>query len=122
MGRLIRIALVGLLLAILWLPTPAIAVSWYQTAEYSRGQEAQYVDLDSLQRLGSDRLQVQSYYVDGRAGEPQRTDYLTEYNCRTRQFRDLQRNGQPYSQPWSAVDGDYLNAETLDYVCDLASN
>lgn len=115
--RTLFLVIIGAILLWLLETSPATAALWYPTAQASQGQETQYIDLDSVQPLGRGHVRVESAYEDQRSGTLQRTAYLTEYNCRTRTFRDLQRNGRIAQLRWYPVDPDPLNAATLDYVC-----
>ncbi|MEO1069965.1 MAG: hypothetical protein AAFW95_12735 [Cyanobacteria bacterium J06638_6] len=89
-------------------------------AETSEGQQQQFVDIDSIEQLGLGQVRVGSYYVDRRAGLPQRTDYLTEYDCVQRRFRDVEFEGPVASDRWLQVDSDPLNSAVMDYVCAIA--
>lgn len=107
--------LLGLSLLI-W-PTLAQAATWYPVAEATQGQQQQFVDIDSIQPLGLGQVRVGSYYIDRRSGSAQRTTYVTEYDCRRRQFRDVQYDGPVGSSTWQPVDPDPLNAAAMEYVC-----
>ncbi|TVQ10306.1 MAG: hypothetical protein EA368_07700 [Leptolyngbya sp. DLM2.Bin27] len=85
------------------------------------GQQRQFVDLDSIKPLGQGHVRVSSYYVDSRSGQPQRTDYVTEYDCDRRRFRDVEYNGPVGSSGWLPVDPDPLNSAAMEYVCGLGS-
>jgi hypothetical protein len=98
---------------------PALAVTWYPTAEASQGQQQQLVDLDSIESLGLGQVRVASLYIDRRSGAAKQTAYVTEYDCQKRQFRDVQYDGSGGSAEWFPVDPDPLNAATMDYLCNL---
>lgn len=117
-----RIVVLWLGLGLCWAihPASALATTWYPVAEASQGQQQQFIDIDSVEFLGSGHVQVSSYYVDSRAGEPQRTDYLTEYDCDRRRFRDVEFNGPVGSQGWMPVDPDPLNSAAMEYACAMA--
>jgi hypothetical protein len=93
------------------------AATWYLVAEASQGSQQQFVDIDSIEPLGMGHVRVASYYVDKRSGEPQKSTYLTEYDCRQRRFRDVQYNGPTGSSTWLPTDPDPLNAKAMEYVC-----
>lgn len=98
-------------------PGSALAATWHSVAEASQGQQQQFVDIDSIEALGWGHVRVGSYYVDRRSGQPQRTDYLTEYDCDRRRFRDVEFNGPVGSDRWLPVDPDPLNSAAMEYVC-----
>lgn len=100
-------------------PTSALATTWQAVAEASQGQQQQFVDVDSIEPLGGGHVRVGSYYVDRRSGQPQRTDYLTEYDCDRRRFRDVEFDGPVGSSGWMPVDLDPLNSATMEYACAL---
>lgn len=100
-------------------PTTALATTWQAVAEASQGQQQQFVDTDSIEPLGWGHVRVGSYYVDRRSGQPQRTDYLTEYDCDRRRFRDVEFNGPVGSDRWMPVDPDPLNSAAMEYVCEI---
>jgi hypothetical protein len=104
----------------LGLASSGAAATWYPVAETSQGQQQQFVDIDSIERLGFGQVRVGSYYVDRRTGPPQRTDYLTEYDCARRCFRDVESEGPGGSDRWLSVDSDPLNSAAMDYVCAIA--
>lgn len=112
--------LLGLALALGLVPSPAQAAAWYPVAEASQGHQRQFVDLDSIQFLGRGQVRASSYYIDSRSGAPERTDYLTEYDCDRRRFRDVEFNGPVGSHRWLAVDSDPLNSAAMEYVCATA--
>ncbi|MBE9113596.1 hypothetical protein IQ273_29930 [Nodosilinea sp. LEGE 07298] len=114
--------LLGLVLMLPISPTSAMATTWYSVAEASQGQQQQFVDLDSVESLGLGHVRVGSYYVDSRSGEPQRTDYLTEYDCDRRRFRDVEFNGPVGSDRWLPVDPDPLNSAAMEYVCAMVES
>jgi hypothetical protein len=116
-----RIAAFWLGLVLLWAiyPASAGATTWYPVAEASQGQQRQFVDLDSVKALDQGHVRVSSYYVDSRSGTPQRTDYLTEYDCDRRRFRDVEYDGPVGSSGWLSVDPDPLNSAAMEYVCGL---
>lgn len=116
--RLMALLLVAI--ALLADPRIAIATTWYPVAEASQGQQQQFVDLDSLEPMGLGQVRVGSYYVDGRSGTPQRTTYLTDYDCSRRRFRDVEFNGPVGSRNWMPVDPDPLNTAAMEYVCAIA--
>ncbi|MBE9156673.1 hypothetical protein IQ265_07505 [Nodosilinea sp. LEGE 06152] len=103
-------------------PTSALATTWYPVAETSQGQQQQFVDLDSVEFWGQGHVRVGSYYVDRRSGAPQRTDYLTEYDCDRRRFRDVEFSGPVGSRGWMPVDPDPLNSAAMEYVCAIAGS
>lgn len=115
-GRAIAISL---LLCLTWAiyPASASATRWHSVAEV--GHQQQFVDLDSVEALGQGHVQVGSYYVDRRSGQPQRTDYVTEYDCDRRRFRDVEYNGPVGSREWMPVTPDPLNSAAMEYVCGL---
>ncbi|MBE9135896.1 hypothetical protein IQ254_01535 [Nodosilinea sp. LEGE 07088] len=96
------------------------ATTWYPVAAASQGQQQQFVDIDSIELLGSGQVRVGSYYIDRRTERPQRTDYLTEYDCLRRRFRDVAFDGPVGSDRWQPVDPDPLNSAAMDYVCAIA--
>ncbi len=108
----------GLALTLAIYPTCALAATWQAVAEASQGQQQQFVDIDSIEPLGWGHVRVGSYYVDRRSGQPQRTDYLTEYDCDRRRFRDVEFNGPVGSDRWMPVDPDPLNSAAMEYVCE----
>lgn len=99
-------------------PTLALATTWVPVADV--GQQQQFVDLDSLRPLDHGHVQARSYYVDQRSGTPQRTTYLTEYDCLGRRFRDVVYDGPVGQATWQPVDPDPLNTAAMDYACNLA--
>lgn len=109
-------------IALLVLAHPAIvlAATWVPVAEASQGQQQQFVDVDSITVLGPGQVQASSYYVDRRAGSPQRTTYLTEYDCQGRRFRDVVFDGPVGSAQWQPVDPDPLNRAAMDFACAIA--
>ncbi|MGB3201794.1 MAG: hypothetical protein WBA99_12885, partial [Nodosilinea sp.] len=113
-----RIAALWLVLVLGWAMCPASAgaTNWYSVAEASQGRQQQFVDLDSIQSLGAGHVRVGSYYVDRRSGTPQRTDYLTEYDCDRRRFRDVEFNGPVGSSGWMPVAPDPLNSAAMEYA------
>ncbi|MBW4485135.1 MAG: hypothetical protein KME14_21570 [Tildeniella torsiva UHER 1998/13D] len=118
MGRMMAFVL-GL--ALIWAayPTRALAATWQAVAEASQGQQQQFVDIDSIEPIGRGHVRVGSYYIDRRSGQPQRTDYLTEYDCDRRRFRDVEFNGPVGSDRWLPVDPDPLNSAAMEYVCGI---
>ncbi|MFQ4140167.1 hypothetical protein PGN35_028030 [Nodosilinea sp. PGN35] len=98
-------------------PRSALATTWYPVATASQGQQQQFVDVDSIEPLGRGRGRVASYYVDRRSGTSQRTDYLTEYDCDRRRFRDVEFDGPVGSRRWMPVDPDPLNTAAMEFVC-----
>ncbi|WOD41268.1 hypothetical protein [Nodosilinea sp. E11] len=118
MGKIAALWL-GLVLVWAMYPASAGAATWYPVAEASRGQQQQFVDIDSVEPLGQGHVRVGSYYVDSRSGKPQRTDYLTEYDCDRRRFRDVEYSGPVGSSGWLPVDPDPLNSAAMEYVCGL---
>ncbi|WP_198805380.1 hypothetical protein [Leptolyngbya sp. BL0902] len=110
-----RLWLIGLCGMVLTWSLPAWANTWVPTTPPA--QERQFIDPSSLQILPGGTVQVQSLYVDQRQRPEQRTTYQTEYRCPAREFRDVVYDGQPGDLIWHSVDGDPLNAQTLDYVC-----
>ncbi len=125
MGRFMgRIAALWLGLVLCWAihPTSALASTWYSVAEASQGQQRQFIDIDSVKPLGQGYVRAGSYYVDSRSGQPQRTDYLTEYDCDRRRFRDVEFNGPVGSSGWLPVDPDPLNSAAMEYVCAMAES
>ncbi|PSN15265.1 hypothetical protein C7293_07900 [filamentous cyanobacterium CCT1] len=119
MGRIAALWL-GLVLCWAIYPASALATTWHSVAESSQGQQQQFIDIDSVKSLGQGHVRVGSYYVDSRSGEPERTDYLTEYDCDRRRFRDVEFDGPVGSQGWMPVDPDPLNSAAMEYVCALA--
>lgn len=116
-GVLVRWGL-GLALAMIsltWGASPAWASDWLPVTP--PGLEQQFIDAASIQTLPGGTVQVHSLYLNQRQQPAQRTTYITEYQCETRQFRDLEYDGKPGGPTWYSVDGDALNAQTLDYVC-----
>ncbi|MGF1568537.1 MAG: hypothetical protein ACFCVD_10790 [Nodosilinea sp.] len=101
-------------------PSPALAATWHAVAEVA--QQQQFVDVDSIQTSGQGRVQVSSYYLDKRSGEPQRTTYRTEYDCDRRRFRDVEYSGPVGNSTWSPVDPDPLNTAAMEYVCAVAKS
>ncbi|WP_035985680.1 hypothetical protein [Leptolyngbya sp. KIOST-1] len=116
MGRIVALWL-GLVLGWAIASPSALAATWYRVAETSQGQQQQFVDLDSVEWLSPGHVRVSSYYVDRRSGSPQRTDYVTEYDCDRRRFRDVEFQGPVGSRGWLPVDPDPLNLAAMDYVC-----
>ncbi|MBD2105341.1 hypothetical protein [Nodosilinea sp. FACHB-13] len=98
-------------------PDSALATTWYSVAETGQGQQQQFVDIDSIEPLDWGHVRVGSYYVDRRSGQPQRTDYLTEYDCDRHRFRDVEFNGPVGSDRWMPVDPDPLNSAAMEYAC-----
>ncbi|WP_017300365.1 hypothetical protein [Nodosilinea nodulosa] len=124
-GRSRLIALSTVLLGLLvWAISPAcaLATTWYPVAAASQGEQQQFVDLDSVKALSPGRVRVGSYYIDSRTGPPQRTDYVTEYDCDRRRFRDVEFNGPVGSRGWMPVDPDPLNSAAMEYVCAIAGS
>ncbi|MGF1517778.1 MAG: hypothetical protein ACFCVB_08250 [Nodosilinea sp.] len=115
-GRAIALSL---MLCLAWAiyPASAWAARWQPVAEAS--QQRQFVDLDSIKALDQGHVRVNSYYVDSRSGQPQRTDYVTEYDCDRRRFRDVEYNGPVGSSKWMPVAPDPLNSAAMEYVCEL---
>lgn len=110
--------LLGLCLSWFIYPASAWATAWHSVAE-GQGQQ-QFVDVDSIEFLGQGRVQVGSYYVDRRTQPPQRTDYLTEYDCDRRRFRDVEFDGPVGSRSWMPVGPDPLNSAAMEYACAMA--
>lgn len=106
-------------LALIWAvyPTSALATTWQAVAEDGQGLQQQFVDIDSIEPMGWGHVRVGSYYVDRRSGQPQRTDYLTEYDCDRRRFRDVEFDGPVGSRRWMPIDPDPLNSAAMEYVC-----
>lgn len=115
----IGFAIAALLIATLLFSPPALASTWSETGTSPDQKEHQWIDLDSIAPLSHHRVEVKSRYENQRQSPPDRSTYLTEYDCQSRQFRDRDRNGQPYDQPWMSAAGDPLNAATLKAVCDM---
>ncbi|MBD1872441.1 hypothetical protein H6F75_03005 [Nodosilinea sp. FACHB-131] len=120
LGKLIALVL-GLTLAWAVYPTSALATTWQAVAETSQGQQQQFVDIDSIEPVGWGHVRVGSYYVDRRSGQPQRTDYLTEYDCDRRRFRDVEFSGPVGSSGWMPVDPDPLNSAAMEYACEIVA-
>ncbi|MGB3137536.1 MAG: hypothetical protein WBG38_12070 [Nodosilinea sp.] len=99
-------------------PASALAATWQSVAE-RQGQQ-QFVDVDSIEILRG-RVRVRSYYVDSRKGQPERTDYLTEYDCDRRRFRDVDFDGSVGSS-WMPIVFDPLNLAAMKYVCAIAQS
>jgi hypothetical protein len=99
-------------------PTLAWATTWVPVADL--GQQQQFVDVESIQPLGQGHVQARSYYVDQRSGTPQRTTYLTEYDCQVRRFRDVDYDGPVGQATWQPVDPDPLNTAAMEYACGQA--
>ncbi|WP_299485143.1 hypothetical protein [Acaryochloris sp. IP29b_bin.137] len=107
-------------LAIAWLllaAKPATATTWELAAEADQGLIRQYFDRDSIEWSGSE-VTVISYYINQRA-TPQRTDYVTTYDCRVNQFKDIEINGQIAGEHWHPLIDDPLNEAIRDYLCDI---
>ncbi len=119
-GRLIAFVLGWSLIGVVY-PGSALATTWHPVAEASQGQQQQFVDIDSIELSGWGLVRVGSYYVDRRSGQPQRTDYLTEYDCDRRRFRDVEFNGPVGSDRWMPVDPDPLNSAAMEYVCEIVT-
>lgn len=117
MGSLIAFVLGCSLIWVIY-PGSALAITWYPVAKASQGQQQQFVDIDSIEPLGLGHVRVGSYYVDRRSGQPHRTDYLTEYDCDRRRFRDVEFDGPVGSDRWMPVDPDPLNSAAMEYVCE----
>ncbi|MBD1918725.1 MULTISPECIES: hypothetical protein [unclassified Phormidium] len=100
-------------------PTSALATTWQAVAEASQGQQQQFVDIDSIEPVAQGHVRVGSYYIDRRSGQPQRTDYLTEYDCDRRRFRDVEFDGPVGSDRWMPVDPDPLNSAAMEYACGI---
>lgn len=100
-------------------PNSALATTWQAVAAASHGQQQQFVDIDSIEPLAGGHVRVASYYVDRRFGQPQRTDYLTEYDCDRRRFRDVEFDGPVGSDRWMPVDPDPLNSAAMEYACGM---
>ena len=100
-------------------PTSALATTWQAVAEASQGQQQQFVDVDSIKPGARGHVRVGSYYIDRRSGQPQRTDYLTEYDCNHRRFRDVEFDGPVGSDRWMPVDPDPLNSAAMEYACGI---
>lgn len=94
---------------------PAWASPWVPVTP--SGLEQQFIDAESVQTMPGGTVQVRSLYVNQQQQPARRTTYLTEYRCQTREFRDVEYNGEPGDLTWHLVTGDVLNAQTLDYVC-----
>lgn len=109
----------GLVLTWAIYPTSALATTWQVVAEASQGQQQQFVDIDSIEPVGQGHVRVGSYYIDRRSGQPQRTDYLTEYDCDRRRFRDVEFDGPVGSDRWMPVDPDPLNSAAMEYACGI---
>lgn len=104
--------------AIAWLllaALPATATTWELAAEADQGLVRQYFDRDSIHWSGSE-VTVTTYYVDERA-TPQRTDYVTAYNCSTNRFKDVEVNGQLTDNDWQLLVADPLNEAIRDSLC-----
>lgn len=107
-------------LAIVWLllaAKPATATSWELAAEMDQGLIRQYYDRDSIQRSGSE-VKVMSYYINEHV-TPQRTDYVTAYDCSSNLFKDLEVNGRATGEAWQPLDSDPLNEAIRDRLCDI---
>jgi hypothetical protein len=112
-------------IAIFAAPQSSLATTWHPVAQASQGQQQQFVDIDSIEPLGSGHVRVSSYYIDrrsgdGRSGSAQRTTYLTEYDCPRRRFRDVEIDGPVGSRSWMPVAPDPLNTAAMEYVCAIA--
>lgn len=94
---------------------PAEAIPWQPVTP--AGLEQQFIDPASIQTGPEGTVQVRSLYLDQRQSPAQHTTYITEYRCQTREFRDVEYDGQPGNLTWQSVATDPLNAQTLDYVC-----
>lgn len=94
---------------------PAWAENWFPVTP--AGLEQQFIDPASIELRPEGTVQVRSLYLDQRQSPAQRTTYITEYRCQTREFRDVEYNGQPGDLTWQSVADDPLNGQTLDYVC-----
>jgi hypothetical protein len=119
LGWWVGLLLLGAIALLSYVPS-ALATTWYPVAEASGGQQQQFVDIDSIEPLGLGQVRVGSYYIDRRSGTPQRTDYLTEYDCPGRRFRDVEYHGPVGSRRWLPVDPDPLNSAAMEYVCAIA--
>jgi hypothetical protein len=109
------IALIGSIWGALGWGTLAWAGNWLPVTP--AGLEQQFIDVDSIQPQPEGTVQVRSLYLNQRQQPPQRTTYLTEYRCQERQYRDVEYNEEAGDLTWHSVNGDPLNAQTLDYVC-----
>lgn len=106
------------LLAIAWLllaALPATATTWELAAETDQGLVRQYFDRDSIQWLGPE-VRVASYYLDERS-IPQRTDYLTAYDCNSNRYKDIEVDGQPTDSSWEPLVADPLSEAIRDRLC-----
>lgn len=111
---LVRWGLALFIIGFTW-GAPALASDWLPVTP--PGLEQQFIDAASIQTLPEGTIQVRSLYQNQRQQPTQRTTYTTEYRCQERQFRDVDYNGKPGDLTWRSVEGDPLNAQTLDYVC-----
>jgi hypothetical protein len=117
--KLIQVMALGLWVGVIGLISPNVAWAsqWYPVAETPQADQEQFVDLDSIQALGQQRVRVHSYYLDHRQGNDHRTTYITEYDCGHRWFRDVVYNEANQPLSWHRVDPDRLNTATMEYVC-----
>lgn len=118
---MLRAMVLGLVMGLMLGPgAPTLAVNWNLVGDKNQGQEQQYIDLDSLQVWGSGIVRVKSYYLDQRFKPAQRTNYVTDYNCQTQEFRDVNLTDQGRSSPWLPVGADPLNAAAMDSACAMS--
>jgi hypothetical protein len=111
---LVRWGLALSIIGLIW-EAPALASEWLPVTPPDL--EQQFIDVASIQTLPEGTVQVRSLYQNQRQQPTQRTTYTTEYRCQERLFRDVDYNGKPGDLTWHSVEGDPLNAQTLDYVC-----
>ena len=114
MAQIRTLGIMLLMLGLGW-GHPAWAGEWRPVTP--AGLEQQFIDAESIQVMPGGTVQVRSLYLNQRKLPHQRTTYTTEYRCQTREFRDVEYDGEPGDLAWSSVDDDPLNAQTLDDVC-----
>ncbi|HIK46388.1 MAG TPA: hypothetical protein IGR64_16130 [Leptolyngbyaceae cyanobacterium M65_K2018_010] len=103
----------------IWLtaPAPVGATQWHLVASEDQNLQQQFVDLDSIQDLGHGRARVNSYYLDRRSNSVVKTTYVTDYDCPSRQFRDVVVNAPEKPMDWQPLGPDPLNRATMEFTC-----
>ncbi|NJM66339.1 MAG: hypothetical protein HC851_12090 [Acaryochloris sp. RU_4_1] len=117
--KVLLTSLFVVLLEVAWLffaALPAPATTWELAAETEQGLVRQYFDRDSIDRSGTE-ITVKSYYIDERSS-PQRTDYVTAYDCAVYLFKDMEINGQSTDSSWQPLVADPLNEALRDRLCE----
>ncbi|MFM7313206.1 MAG: hypothetical protein ACKO0M_08580 [Cyanobium sp.] len=117
-----------LLLAVSWLPAPAMAgpVDWRELSTTAEGR--QWWDAGSLRVNREGNLTVLSRFQPAPADEegarpPASTLYVMEIDCGQSLFRDTSINGfRQWNSSWQPAGADGLIEETITAVCAAGSD